>query len=362
MVKFHDLTVADIRAETDESVSIAFAVPEALKDAYSFTPGQFLTLRAEVGGEDIRRSYSICSGVNDNELRVAVKRVGGGRFSGFANSAVAAGDVLQVMTPDGRFTLAPDPALNGRHVVAFAAGSGITPIMSIVKSLLEDEPETTVTLFYGNRTVGGVIFRDALEALKDRFTKRFTLVHLLSGERQEAPLLNGRLDGEKAATLLRVLVPEEADAYLICGPGTMVEDIRAALRAQGVAEGKIRFELFTPADGVALASVAPADAGAVPAEAGDTAKVAVLIDGVRTEFDLSFNGPSVLEGAEAAGADAPFSCKGGVCATCRARVLEGAVEMAQNFALLEDEVAQGFVLTCQSRPTSKTLVLDYDAV
>lgn len=359
MSRFHPLKVVDVRRETPDAVSIAFDVPERFKADYAYIPGQYLTLRTMRDGQEVRRSYSICSGLDDGELRVAVKRVEGGAFSTFANNGIAVGDEIEAMPPDGRFTVEPD-ANNARHFVAFAAGSGVTPIMSIVKSVLEREPNSRVTLIYGNRTVGDIIFREDLEDLKNRHHERFALVHVLSRESQDVELFNGRIDAEKCGELLdRLIDPEIVDAFLICGPGTMIEDVSGALRQRGVDRSRIRFELFTPAD-------APAEmrkeGGAARAAVEGTAHVTVIIDGVRTEFDMPYDGEAIVDAAIEAGADAPFSCKGGVCSTCRAKLLEGQVEMDENFALLDEEVEEGFILTCQSHPRTPTIVVDYDAV
>ena len=365
MPKFHPLTVSDVRRETADAVSIAFDVPGDLKESYLFTPGQYLTLKADLGGEEVRRSYSICSAAGEGELRVAVKRVDKGVFSRFANDDVAVGDTIDVMEPDGRFTV--QPGGGGRNIVAFAAGSGITPVMSIVKSVLRDEPESTVTLFYGNRSVQGILFREALEDLKNRYHQRFTLQHVLSGEVQEAPLFNGRLDKDKAGRLLDALVQtDNVDAFLICGPGNMTEAVTDALRDRGVSEDRIRFELFTPA-GMARAGTKPTPVQVASALESDNpaledgeADVTVILDGVQTQFGLGRAGDSIMAAARNAGADAPFSCTGGVCATCRARLVEGEVTMDANFALSEEELAQGYVLTCQSHPTTRRVTVDYD--
>lgn len=374
MSKFHRLTVSDVRRETDDTVSIAFAVPEDLKADYRFTPGQYLTLKAELGGEDVRRTYSICSAANDyagaGELRVAVKRVEGGLFSSYANQNIAKGDRIEVMVPDGRFTVAPDPAA-ARSYVAFASGSGITPVMSMIRSVLAAEPESSFTLFYGNRSTGSIIFRDALEDLKDRYHDRFTLVHVFSREFQEAPLFNGRLDTERAGQLLDALVElDDVDRFLICGPGSMIADVTAALDARGVAKDRIGFEMFTPADGSSPmakpAAVSAASSGeggsdiADLAAPGADAEITVVLDGTRTKFALKGDGENIMAAAREAGADAPFSCTGGVCASCRARLKEGRVEMDVNFALSDEELAQGYILTCQSHPRTTRVVVDYD--
>lgn len=379
MSKFHRLKVSDVRRETADTVSIAFQVPDDLRADFSFMPGQYLTLKADLGGEDVRRTYSICSAADEfqggaGELRVAVKRVEGGLFSSYANENIAAGDEIEVMAPDGRFTVAPDPAAS-KSYVAFASGSGITPVMSMIKSVLAAEPESSFTLFYGNRSTGSIIFRDALEDLKDRYHARFTLVHLLSREFQEAPLFNGRLDTDRAGQLLDALVElGDVDKFLICGPGSMIADVTAALEERGVPKEKIGFEMFTPANSGAdgsspakpatVAAAPTADAGQSDAEdlanLADEAEITVVIDGARTKFVLAGDGGNIMQAARAAGADAPFSCTGGVCASCRARLKEGRVEMDANFALGDEELAQGYILTCQSHPRTTRVVVDYD--
>lgn len=382
--KFHRLTVSDVRRETEDTVSIAFAVPDALAADYRFTPGQYLTLKAELGGQDVRRTYSICSAPREfnggeGELRVAVKRVEGGLFSAFANENIKPGDRIDVMVPDGRFTVAPQPGA-ARVYVAFASGSGITPVISMIKSVLAAEPGSSFTLFYGNRTSGSIIFRDQLEDLKDRYHDRFTLVHLLSREFQETPLFNGRLDTDRAGQLLDALVETgDVDRFLICGPGSMIADVTAALEQRGVTKDRIGFEMFTPADGASplakSASVAAAPpsgaAGGVGPGTGASdiaelaapdaeAEITVVIDGARTKFALKGNGDNIMQAARDQGADAPFSCTGGVCASCRARLREGRVEMDVNFALSDEELAQGYILTCQSHPRTTRVVVDYD--
>lgn len=369
--KFHRLTVCDVRRETEDTVSIAFAVPEDLASEYRFLPGQYLTLKAELGGEDVRRTYSICSSKAEGELRVAVKRVDGGVFSSYANQNIKPGDAIEVMTPDGRFTVSPDSA-EARAYVAFAAGSGITPVMSMIKSVLAAEPESNFTLFYGNRSTGSIIFRDALEDLKNRYHDRFTLVHVFSREFQEAPLFNGRLDTERAGQLLDALVElDDVDRFLICGPGSMIADVTAALEARSVPKDRIGFEMFTPADGSSPLAKHATVGAAGSSGAGDSdvaelsgpgaeAEITVVLDGARTKFALKGDGDNIMAAARTHGADAPFSCTGGVCASCRARLKEGRVEMDVNFALTDEELAQGYILTCQSHPRTTRVVVDYD--
>jgi ring-1,2-phenylacetyl-CoA epoxidase subunit PaaE len=356
--RFHSLKVADVRRETDDTVSIAFEVPDALAAEYAFQQGQYLTLRAHLGGEEVRRSYSICSGLDEGELRVAVKKVEGGAFSTFANENLSPGSELEVMTPTGRFTTPLDPAA-ARTYALFASGSGITPILSIAKTLLAREPHAKVLLFYGNRTVGSIIFREQLEDLKNRYLGRFGLYHVLSREKQEAELFSGRLDKGKVKTFCRTLLnPAAVDAFFVCGPDTMIGDVTGALEEIGVPKDKVHFELFNT-NPAGMVKPKPIEHGRREAK-GEVAHVTVILDGVSHDFELGFDGQSILDAATEKGLDLPFSCKGGVCCTCRAKVQEGKVDMAVNYALEEEEVAQGFVLTCQSRPLTDTVVLDYD--
>lgn len=356
MVKFHSLTIADVEKQTDDSVAVTFAVPDHLRDDYRFTQGQHLTLRTMINGQDVRRSYSICAGVDDNQLRVAIKKIPDGVFSSFANSALKKGTAIEVMTPMGHFFTPLDPN-NEKTYVAFAAGSGITPMLSIIKTTLAREPKSSFHLFFGNRSVGSIMFREELEDLKNRYMTRFSVTNILSREAQDVDILSGRIDGAKARALLAALCPVESisDVFL-CGPQAMIEDLTATLQDLGIARDHIHFELFHT-DSAPRAASRPI---AVESKM-DAARVTVIVHGVSTEFNLPFNGATVLEGAENNGADVPFSCKGGVCCTCRAKVVEGKVDMAVNYALEPHEVEAGFVLTCQSRPLTDKVVLDYDA-
>lgn len=350
--RFHPLKVADVRRETDEAVSIAFEVPPEMREAFRYAPGQYLTLRAEVDGAEVRRTYSIASGLDENEWRIAIKRVEGGLFSHFANATIAPGDTIEVMPPAGRFVL-PEPA-GPRTVVAFAAGSGITPIASQMRTVLVREPESRVFLFYGNQTARSILFREAIEDLKDRFIERFSVHNVLSRERQEVEALTGRIDGAKVAAFMRHVVPlESVDHFLLCGPAPFLEECIGALRGLGVPEDAILVERFTTPAGRPPV-VRPTNA------AGKTRTVAVTLDGSTLELRLGA-GERILDAALAAGLDVPYSCRAGMCCTCRARLTEGAVEMAQNYSLRDDEVAAGFVLTCQSTPITERAAVDYDA-
>lgn len=349
---FHRLTVNDVQRLTDDAVAVTFAVPDELRDAYTFAPGQHVNVAMPDGDDDTRRSYSICSSPADGRLRVAVKRIPGGTFSAYAVDELAPGTELDVMTPAGRFTPQLDPA-NAKHYVAIAAGSGITPIMSIVAAALETEPNSRVTLLYGNRTSRSAMFIDELADLKDRFPGRFHLIHVLSREAQEAELLSGRIDAERLGRFLDTLItPEGVDEWYLCGPYEMVAGARDVLIARAVDPSRIHSELFH------VGELPPKQVEITPPAAGS--EVAILLDGRKTTVALE-EGESVLDAVLRVRNDAPFACRGGVCGTCRAKVLDGAVAMERNFALEDDEVTSGYVLTCQAHPTTEQVSLDYDA-
>src|SRR3984957_8942847 len=354
--RFHRLAVHDLRRESADAVSLSFAIPAELARDYAFAPGQYLTLRTTMDGEEVRRSYSICSGPDDGELRIAVKKVDGGAFSNWAASELKAGDELDVMTPTGRFgiTHAPDEA---RVYVGFAAGSGITPILSIVKGVLAREPDSRFFLFYGNRSTGGMLFREALEELKDRFMQRFSVFHVISGEEQDIPILHGRLDGEKVRVLLRSLVPAAiVDHVLIAGPTGVSVDIAVARRNIGIAEDRIHVERFVSGLGGK-----PRPKAVVAASAPAKAMASLVIDGKRREVPVA-EGEAILDAALRAGMDLPFACKGGMCSTCRAKLVEVDARMEVNYSLEPWELKAGFILTCQARPVSQKVVVDYDHV
>jgi ring-1,2-phenylacetyl-CoA epoxidase subunit PaaE len=352
--RFHTLTVSDVRRETAGAVSLAFAVPERLLKAYRYTPGQYLTLRAMVDGGDVRRSYSICSGLDDGELRVVVKRLAGGAFSNWINEHSHAGDTLSVMTPDGRFGVPIEPG-SARTLVAFAAGSGITPVMAILKTVLRREAGRFF-LFYGNRSVADIIFREQLEDLKDRHLARLSVFHVLSREQQDIAMLNGHLDAEKVRVLMRSVVPVAGvDQAFVCGPQPMIEGLAAVLPELGIAPERIHVERFTPGVGgrprpIIVASTAPPKAIAT-----------VISEGARFDFPVA-EGEAIIDAAVRAGRSLPYSCKGGMCCTCRAKLVEGRVEMAANYSLEPWETQAGYVLTCQSRPLTERVVIDYDQV
>ena len=355
MSRFHSLPIAKVEKETRDAVAITFAVPDALRDEFRYEPGQHLTLKADIAGKDVRRSYSICSAKDDGVLRIAVKRAPGGVFSNWANESLRAGDALEVMPPMGHFNAPLDEAAR-HHYVGFAAGSGITPLLSIVKSTLAAEPRSHFTLFYGNRASGTVMFREELAALKDRWLDRFNLVHVLSREAQDIELLHGRIDRARADALLDRWVPlAEVDAVFVCGPEGMMDAVTAALDARGYPETKVKVERF--AASIPKHEHQPAR---VPPEGHAQTEVTVVIDGVRKSYTLDRTRENLLDAALANGIELPYSCKGGVCSTCRCRLVEGEVDMDVNFALEDYEVARGFVLACQSYPATDKVVVDFD--
>lgn len=355
-VEFHRLTISDVRRETPEAVSIAFAVPADLAGAYHFNPGQHITLRTQVDGNEVRRSYSICTTPDDHELRIAVKKVEGGLFSTLANEAIKTGDAIDVMTPQGRFGVALDPNAE-RHYVAIAAGSGITPVMSIIRAVLTHEPKSRVTLIYGNRSTQSIIFREQLEDLKDRFLSRFTVHHVLSREAQEIALLDGRIDADKVAALLRTLPKDDIDVAFLCGPGGLIEQGRAALTEYGVSAERIHVEYFST-DGTPVAARAATPTTAASAQ---EATAQITLNGARHEVPVHA-GETIVDAGLRAGLDMPYSCRGGMCCTCRAKVTHGEVTMDTNYSLEPWELEAGYVLTCQSHPTTPVVALDFDEV
>lgn len=360
MSRFHALSVKDIRKETHDAVSIAFDIPDDLLNTFRFTQGQYLTLRQEIDGEDVRRSYSICTGIHDHELRVAVKQVPGGSFSTFANQQLKPGDYLEVMPPQGKFFVPLDPNREG-HYLAVTAGSGVTPIMSIVSSTLESEPHSHFTVIYGNRSTTGTLFRERLQDLKDRYLERLNIIYVFSREQQEIDLYNGRIDANKCNAMFdRWVDVPKLDAAFICGPQEMTESVRDVLTQYGLSKEKVHFELFTASTPTAGAKRRQA----AKAEHADSAAslVQVMIDGRTIEYNLPRNTQNILDAGNEHGADLPFSCKAGVCSTCKAKVIEGEVEMDVNFALEDYEIDAGYVLSCQCYPISDKVVLDYDEV
>jgi len=368
---FHPLRVRAIEPDTAEAVVVSFELPADLRSTFGFTQGQYLTLRHTIDGQDLRRSYSICAGVDDGELRVGVRKVRGGVFSNWINSSLKVGDTLQVMAPQGRFfvPIVPDSA---RHHLGIAGGSGITPILSIMKTVLAREPKSRFTLVYGNRSLASTMFKEELEDLKNRFMSRLVLQHVFSDEPTDAPLNHGLLNRDKLGEFLQQLVPAAGIAHAyICGPFQMNDEAEAALLAAGVPAERIHIERFGVAPGLAAGQTSgqtvsgqttQADAVVHSAQPGDaeTARVAIVRDGLRREFNFQRQQPSILDAASAAGLEVPFSCTSGVCGTCRAKVVEGEVRMDRNFALDAADVAAGFVLCCQAHPRTARVVLSFD--
>jgi len=359
MATFHKLRIREVRPETEDCVSVAFDVPEDLKDDFSFIQGQYLTLKTEVDGEEIRRSYSICTAPQDNDLRVAIKKVPGGAFSTFANEQLSPGTQLEVLEPAGRFYTSLDPTQQ-KHYVGFAAGSGITPVMSILRTILQAEPQSRFTLFYGNKGVDSIIFREELEALKNKYLGRLSLHHVLSREQTGSDLFYGRIDAEKATAFFqKILDPAVVDDVFLCGPEPMILGVSETLKEAGVPEKNIHFELFTSS--VALQEQAKRKRRERQ-EQGETndAQIKIKLDGNIIEFPMQATDDSILDAALRAGADLPYACKGGVCSTCRAKVEKGEVDMLINYALEPEEVEAGFVLTCQAYPKSDEVTVNFD--
>lgn len=356
---FHPLTIADIRKETPDCISVVFEVPETLKTIYQFTQGQNVTIKSIVNGEELRRSYSICSSPSDNELRIAIKKMDDGRFSSWANGSLKKGDQLEVLPPSGKFYTELNPAAT-KNYLAFAAGSGITPILSIIKTTLHTEPRSSFTLIYGNRNRSSIIFKEQLEALKNRFMNRFAVHHILSREKTDAPINHGRINLEKCQQLGQKLIDlRHIDDVFVCGPEEMIFAVRDWLEQQGMEKKKIHFELFTTPGQKTTGTSTPQTVQ--PELAGKKSRITVKLDGIAFDFNLPFNGDSILDAALKEGADLPYACKGGVCATCRAKLIEGAVDMDTNYALEPDELEKGYVLTCQSHPRTEKVVVDFDA-
>jgi ring-1,2-phenylacetyl-CoA epoxidase subunit PaaE len=355
MSRFHPLRVASCKGETRDAVVITFDIPEEQRAAFCFIQGQHLTLRTQFDGEELRRSYSICSAPHEGQLRIAIKRVQDGLFSTWANQNLKPGDIIECMRPSGHFHVPLEPEAE-RHHVAFVAGSGITPVLSIIKTTLVAEPKSRFTLVYGNRSSSSVIFKEELEDLKDRYLERFNLVFILSREHQDIELFNGRIDRAKCDQLLRHWIdPEDIDVAYICGPQSMMEDVSTSLQTRGVAKERIKMELFDATHSRVARTRATAS---IAADQG--CRVTVIQDGRKREFTVEKKQHTLLEAALEQGIELPYSCKGGVCSTCRCKLIAGEVEMDVNFALEDYEIARGFILTCQSYPLTNELILDFD--
>jgi ring-1,2-phenylacetyl-CoA epoxidase subunit PaaE len=350
---FHTLKIENVRKETEDTVSISFEIPADLKHDYQFKPGQYLTLRTTINGEDLRRSYSLCSAPFENEWRVAIKQVEGGKFSSYANASLKAGDTLEVMTPTGSFTTELNPT-NKKQYVLVAAGSGITPVLSLAKAILKEEPHSEVSLFYGNKGFASIIFREELEGLKNQYMDRLRLVHILSRESLGNPLQKGRIDAQKVKDLHKVFLQNQAiDAVFVCGPEEIIHAVKDSFTELGVDAKNIHFELFgTPVVKKEVAAKANVEQ--------IISNVTVIIDGDSLEIALDSTAENILDAAQKAGGDLPFACKGGVCCTCKAKILEGTARMDVNYALEPDEVEAGYILTCQAHPTSEKLIVSFD--
>lgn len=347
---FYPLQVKDIRQETSDCVSVAFVIPPQYKDVFAFQQGQYLTLRTHIEGEEVRRSYSICTAPQDNDLRVAIKQVENGKFSTYANCLLKKGDTLEAMPPMGNF-YTPLSISNVKSYVFFAAGSGITPVISNIKAILRTEPQSYCTLLYGNQRVSTIIFKEDIEALKNQHLGRFQVFNILSRESTESNLMHGRLDKAKIADFMQK-IPSilRGDAFFACGPVEMIEAMRNVLNQLGIEENKIHFELFNAPKVKAKQKIINA---AVESHAF------IKLDGLTIEVPIE-KGQNILDAAQLVGADVPYACKGGVCCTCRAKLVEGEIEMQANYSLTKEEVAQGFILTCQAVPKTRKVVIDFD--
>jgi ring-1,2-phenylacetyl-CoA epoxidase subunit PaaE len=355
MSKFYPLTVAHVKQETRDAIAVTFAVPDDLHATFAYQQGQHLTLRTQIDGDEVRRSYSICSAVQDDQLRVAIKRTPGGAFSSWANEHLRAGAVLDVMPPSGNFNVPLDATL-ARHYLVFAAGSGITPILSIIKTTLLAEPRSRFTLFYGNRASSSVLFREELSELKDTFMERLKIAYVMSREQQDIELFNGRITGEKCAAFLQHWVHlDDIDIAFICGPEDMIHGVSKALQDAGMPKERIRIELFA-----ASAPTANRKERTHVADATALTEVTVIMDGAHASFTMDRDKESILDAGLRAGIDMRYSCKGGVCSTCRCKLVEGKVEMDVNYALEDYEIARGFVLSCQSFPVTGKVIVDFD--
>ncbi len=355
-IDFHRLRVAEVKRETPDAVSVRLELPPELADKFRFRAGQHLTFRREIGGEEVRRNYSLCVAPDDGQLKIGVKQIAGGVFSGWVNSELKAGDEIEVMAPHGSFCWNFDADAHNSYA-AFAGGSGITPILSLMKTALALEPRSQFTLFYGNRTSPGIMFLEEIAALKDRYLDRLRVFHFLEDEEEEIELFNGRLDRAKTEDILSSLLDAKTvDAFFICGPGPMMDAIEEALVAHGVEKPRILIERFTTGP----LSAAQAAAARAAEEKAAGLKMSVTLNGRRMNVTFDPEKHSILDNVRAAGLPAPFACKGGVCATCRAKVTSGDVQMKVNYGLSAEELAEGYVLTCQATPVSEGVALTYD--
>ena len=354
-IHFHPLTIKEVKKETEDCVSVTFEIPETLQKDFNFKQGQSLSMRTTINNEEVRRTYSICSSPLDNEWKVAIKKVDGGLFSSFANSELKKGDVLEVMQPVGKFYVELNPA-NTNNYLGFAAGSGITPVLSIIKTTLRTEPNSSFTLVYGNKNRHSIIFFEELEGLKNKYLDRFNLINILSRERTDATINFGRINTEKLTELEKLVDYASFDEAFVCGPEEMIFCVKDFLEAKGIDKKKIHFELFTT-PGQKKSTVSSPQS----TDSGPTSKISVKVDGRSFDFDLSLTSETtILDAALKQGADLPFACKGGVCCTCKARLLEGEVSMDVHWGLEEEEIEEGYILACQSHPKTEKVVVDFD--
>ncbi|GGH40481.1 phenylacetic acid degradation protein [Mangrovimonas yunxiaonensis] len=356
MAEFHKLKVKDIYKDTKDTSVVSFEVPEQLQETFRFSQGQHLTLKTLINGEDVRRSYSLCSSPFDNEWKVAVKEIPGGKFSTYVNSTLKAGDELEVMAPSGTFGVECN-AENAKNYLFFAAGSGITPIMSMIKTHLAEEPNSTCKLFYVNKTAKSIIFKEALEQLRNTYFGRLEIYYFLTKEKRDIDLFNGRFDDDKMKVLTKTFIdiPDTSEVFL-CGPEDMVDYVSAYLANAGLPKHLIHFELFVKG----LTEEDKRRVERLAEQKIDGVEVVIIDGGKEFSFTMQQDDDNILDGALTAGADLPFACKGGVCSTCKCQVLEGEVEMKINYALEDHEVAQNYVLSCQAVPTTKKVVVDFD--
>ncbi len=353
---FHRLIIKEVKRETAECVSLAFEIPTTLQDSFRFTQGQNLVLKATLNGQEVRRNYSICSSPLDHELRIAIKKIKGGIFSTYANEHLHAGDSLEVMPPTGKFFTPLDPTQH-KNYLALAAGSGITPLLSIIKTTLATEPNSRFTLVYGNRTRHSIIFFEQLEALKNQYMNRFKLIHVLSREKTDSTLNFGRIDQEKLEELSKLIPYQQLDDVFLCGPREMIDTAMDFLQAKGLDKKKLHAELFNAGTGSHTAvSKSSTEKSTVKS------KISILLDGRQLEIEIPLNSQAtILDAALEQGADLPFACKGGMCCTCKAKLVEGEVSMDIHWGLEEEEVEQGYILTCQSHPRTERIVVDFDS-
>ncbi|MFT6287782.1 MAG: ring-1,2-phenylacetyl-CoA epoxidase subunit PaaE [Halieaceae bacterium] len=357
--QLYALTIASVQPETDMAVRVGFLVPDNLRDAFNYKQGQYLTLESDIEGKAVRRSYSICSGINDKEMQIAIKRVEGGLFSNFANDSLTSGDTIQVMPPQGNFYTELDAERSADYLF-ISSGSGITPVVSNIKSILEEEPNSQVTLLFGNQRSSSIMFRETFSFLKNKYMSRFHWVNILSREDQGTDVLNGRLNNRKGAELNRQLIKlGRYDKYFICGPESMISEISRGLRGVGVEEENIHYELFAASAEDARAVVEKHHARA-KAYAGKVSQVTVTMDGRAVQLEMTADGENILDAGINSGMDLPYSCKGGVCSTCKAKLIAGEVDMDITHGLEDGEIEQGFILTCQAHPISDSVVVDFD--